>query len=153
MEQRTLTNHSRLESGNGVSHRNFEVLRSNASGGLTHVWREGEGRRQWHTAGPVVQLDGKGKPVDNQQPFGQPVLLGTSFNRDFEVIYVNTDGDIVGWHYAQSRDRWYRHANGHFSGFQLQGYPGFVQMDDASFSLVVRTSTGALQEVSPLSLS
>ncbi|KAK4466825.1 hypothetical protein QBC42DRAFT_318930 [Cladorrhinum samala] len=133
------------ESGNGATHRNFEVLRSNGTGGLTHVWRRGESPYPWSTAGQVVRLS-NGVPRTGQIPYGQPVMLGSSFNRDFEVVYVNSDGRLVEWHYSQNADRWYHHIDVPFGGTTLRGFPGFAQLDDASFSLVVRTSTGSLEE-------
>lgn len=85
--------------------------------------------------------DGKAY-LAGQDVYGQPVLIGSSFNRDFEVVYVNKGGNLVSWHYSQSAPGWYYLGNSSFGG--LEGYPGFTQLDDSSFSVVVRTNLGGV---------
>lgn len=139
------------ESGNGLWHRNLELVRSNATGSLTQGWYQGEPPYQWNlVADPnkgaqILAMSDDGKSVlPGQSVYGQPVLTGSSFNRDFELVYVNTGGELVSWHYSQSAPGWYYLGT---SGIgNLQGYPGFTQLDDSSFSAVVRTNVGGLQE-------
>ncbi|KAK3361504.1 hypothetical protein B0T24DRAFT_538893 [Lasiosphaeria ovina] len=136
------------ESGNGATHRNYEMVRSNATGGFTHVYRQGEAPNKWAVVQPVFELNAtSGKPIDGSTVFGQPVITGTSFNRDYEVVYVSTKGTLETWHYSQNVHYWYYTTSPNFVGLTLRGYPGFVQMDDSSFCVVARTSTGALQEL------
>ncbi len=136
---------ARYESGNGVNHRNFELVRSNATGGLTWVYRSGDNPQAWHLVKPMLAVDDKNVSLPGQNAVGQPVLTGSSFNRDFEVVFVNTGGFLSSWHYSQSWNDWFYLGQSPFGG--LQGNPGYTQMDDSSFSLVVRTTSGSLQEV------
>src|SRR5436305_8205213 len=60
------------QGGNGATHRNFEMVRTNPTGGLTQVYRGGEAPFTWATAGQLVIKDNNGNPVTGQYVQGQP---------------------------------------------------------------------------------
>ncbi|KAK0729609.1 hypothetical protein B0H67DRAFT_630235 [Lasiosphaeris hirsuta] len=130
------------QSGSGKAHRNFEVVRADPAGAMSHVSRKGEAPYGWFQTKAAAALP-NGVMVEGQTAYGQPVITGTSFNRDYEVVYVSTTGSLIMWYYSQSQNKWVYNERG-LEG--LEGYPGFVQTDDSAFSLVVRTSSGNLQE-------
>jgi hypothetical protein len=84
--------------------------------------------------------------MDGQTAHGQPAVMGSSFNRDFQVFYVTKNGALAHWYYSETRPGWFN-TGPYYLGDSLAGYPGLTQLDDSSFSVVVRTSTGALHEV------
>jgi hypothetical protein len=139
------------QGGNGATHRNFEMVRADPAGGLTQVWRLGESPYTWSVSGQLVANDGNGNPQQGQYVNGQPSMLGSSFNRDFEVLFWGDHGTLNHWYYSESRPGWF------FTGTlnypwpavqdQFAGYPGFVQTDDSNFAIVVRNSDGSLWEV------
>jgi hypothetical protein len=129
----------------------FEMVRANPAGGLTQVYRMGDSPYTWSVVQQLVVDDSKGNPVTGQYVQGQPSMLGSSFNRDFEVLYWGDSGTLNHWYYSETNGRWF------FTGTlnyplpavqnQFTGYPGFVQTDDSSFAIVVRNSDGSLWEV------
>ena len=84
---------------------------------------------------------------DGKAIYGQPVAMGSSFNRDFELVYVGLDGTLNHWYYSQARPGWFSTGTVGLVDW-LAGFPGFVEMDDSSFSVVVKTSEASLHEVS-----
>jgi hypothetical protein len=76
---------------------------------------------------------------------GQPVITGTSFNRDFEVLYWSEGGYLQHWYFSQTSQQWL--FTGTSGWGQIAGYPGFVQTSDSNFAIVVRNSDGSLYEV------
>lgn len=134
------------QSGNGATHRNFELVRTNPTGGMTQVYRIGESPYTWSEVGQLVIKDSNGNPITGQYVNGQPVMLGSSFNRDFEVIYWGDHGTLNYWYYSEDRPGWFfTGAWTEWSNFA--GYPGFVQTDDSNFAVVIRNSDGSLYEV------
>jgi hypothetical protein len=139
------------QSGNGATHRNFEMVRADPAGGITQVYRIGEAPYTWSVVGQLVANDGNGNPQQGQYVNGQPSILGSSFNRDFEVLFWGDHGTLNHWYYSETRPGWF------FTGTlnypwpavqnQFAGYPGFVQTDDSNFAVVVRNSDGSLWEV------
>jgi hypothetical protein len=74
------------QSGNGFSHRNFELVCANPKGGIDQLWRDGDSHL-WAAGATLVALDSNGKPQPGQFVTGQPSFTGSSFNRDFEVLF------------------------------------------------------------------
>ena len=75
--------------------------------------------------------------------------MGSSFNRDFQVFYTTQDGRLDHWYYSETRPGWFQ--TGPYSLAEgLSGYPGLTQLDNSAFSVVAKTSSGALKEVSSL---
>jgi hypothetical protein len=124
------------------------MVRANPSGGLTQVWRDGDAPYSWAVAN---QLVAGSPPQTGQYVNGQPSMLGSSFNRDFEVLFWGDHGTLNHWYYSETRPGWFFTGtlNYPWPGVQNQfaGYPGFVQTDDSNFAVVVRNSDGSLWEV------
>jgi hypothetical protein len=139
------------QGGNGAVHKNFEMMRANPAGGLTQVWRDGSSW-VWSVGSNWVALDSAGKPQVGQYVNGQPSMLGSSFNRDFEVLFWGDSGTLNHWYYSETRGGWYFTGQLNYPAPAVQnsfsGYPGFVETDDSNFAIVVRNSDGSLWEVS-----
>jgi hypothetical protein len=135
---------SMLQSGNGETHRNFEMLLAlnrSADGGFAHLSRDGV-TGKWSVASRV---GGRSKPV------GQPVIIGTSANRDLAAMFLDEEKNLQQWSYSQTGRTWAQTAT--IDGGKMAGFPGMAQDDDSAFILVVRHADGTLNEVSPLLIS
>ena len=131
---------SMLQSGNGDTHRNFELLLSEPTGsGFTHVSRDSNTT----TWSKVSEIEGSGLT-------GQPAIVGTSFNRDFHAVAVDKDQTLRQWAYSQSAKKWSSVAT--IEGKDINGFPGVAQSDGTQLILVVKHADGTLNEVSPTSL-
>lgn len=127
------------QSGNGATHRNFEMVRNLGGGVLEQVWRNGGdgGNFAWGVAGKLLA---KGPNVN-----GQPVMTGTSMNRDFELLYWQDGGYFNHWFYSQISGNWFNtglQGNGH-----IAGYPGFTELSDSTFIVAARNDDGSMWEV------
>jgi hypothetical protein len=136
------------QSGNGATHRNFELVRSGGAAGIKHVWRNGgeNGDYSWHVASNLLYTDEWGQ-VFGDKVVGQPVITGTSFNRNFEMLYWESTGWLQHWYLNQADGHWY--STGAQGNGRTAGYPGFTQLADSSFAVAVRNTDGTLYEVSP----
>ena len=85
--------------------------------------------------------------MDGNTPYGQPAVFSSSFNRDFELVYAGTNGKLYHWYYTEARPGWF-YTGAIDTVDWIAGYPGYTQTDDSFFSVVARTSWGALHEVS-----
>ncbi len=128
---------TRFESGNGNKHRNFELFRSNGTAGITQVWRGGDGPLTWASGGLLAS---------GSAPRGQPAAMGSSFNRDFQIVYTTKNGQLDHWYYSETRPGWF-HTGPYWLSDSLAGFPGLTQLDNSAFSVVARTSAGGLKEV------
>jgi hypothetical protein len=137
------------QSGNGATYRNFELVRSGGAAGIKHVWRNGgeNGDYSWHVASNLLYTDEWGQ-VFGDKVVGQPVITGTSFNRNFEMLYWESTGWLQHWYLNQADGHWY--STGAQGNGRTAGYPGFTQLADSSFAVAVRNTDGTLYEVSPL---
>lgn len=135
------------QSGNGATHRNFELVRAGNPIGFTYVSRIGEPPFSWSVVSREVAYDTSNPPniIPGQTVMGQPVITGTSFNRDFEVLYWSEGGYLQHWYFSQTSQQWL--FTGTSGWGQIAGYPGFVQTSDSNFAIVVRNSDGSLYEV------
>lgn len=129
---------SMLQSGNGDTHRNFELLVSEPTGsGFAHVSRDSNTT----TWSKVSKIEGSGLN-------GQPAILGTSFNRDFHAVGVNKDQTLRQWAYSQSAKKWSSVST--IEGKGIDGFPGLAQSDGTHLVMVVKHADGTLNEVSPV---
>lgn len=125
-----------LQSGNGKSHRNFELLvRETSEAGFTHISRDGD-TATW------AKVSG----VEGESLLGQPAIAGTSFNRDFHAVGVDKDQTLRQWAYSQSRKRWSQVSS--IEGKGIDGFPGLAQSDGSQLVVVVKQADGSLNEVS-----
>ncbi len=128
-------------SGNGASHRNFELaLSSSNATGFAHMSRDGD-TLEWSIVDAVAG-------GSDTRCVGQPLITGTSFNRDIEVICRDGEHGLQQWTYSQAGAKWSSMTVAAPGRTDLEGYPGFVQADDSSFALVIRHKGGMLNEVS-----
>lgn len=135
--KRRLHNGNLFESGNGALHRNLEVVGSNSSRVL-HRWREGGPPWTWGTAASFAT-----------DAAACPTLTGSTFNRNFEVVYITTGGRLHHWWTGGSgTGPW--NDGGIFGPTGCNGVPGFVQGDynaPGNFEVVVSIGGGKLQHV------
>jgi hypothetical protein len=126
-----------VESGNGPQYRNFEMLATVPGGGrVQHWWRDNSASGfPWHTA---------------YAPFGGdaaacPTLTATTYNRNFECVYMTTGGRLHHWWLDQTNPHW--NDGGVFGPNDAAGVPGFIQGNygkPGNFEVVVRTRDGRL---------
>ncbi|KAL2272003.1 hypothetical protein VTJ83DRAFT_1374 [Remersonia thermophila] len=129
-----------LQSGNGETHRNFELLLPRPSAaGLYHVSRDGDSGK-WTEA----------RPVDRETRLsGPPVFIGTSLNRDFHAVGLEANGTLRQWAYGQASrtwELWPYSALGEVAGEEIDGVPGLVQSDGSYLIMVVRHADGTINE-------
>ncbi|KAH6839508.1 hypothetical protein B0I37DRAFT_408920 [Chaetomium sp. MPI-CAGE-AT-0009] len=125
---------SLLQSGNGETHRNFELLLSEPTGsGFAHVSRDSN-TTQWSKVSDI-----KGNSL-----VGQPAIVGTSFNRDFHAVGVDADRTLRQWAYSQSAKEW--SAVSAIEGKKIDGFPGLAQSDGTQLVIVVKHADGTLNE-------
>lgn len=126
-----------LQSGNGNTHRNFELLLSDPrTASLAHVSRDGH-TLEWSMVSSL--------PVTTGSIVGQPSIIGTSFNRDFHAAWVDsTNHTLQHWVYSQSTASWSHRST--ISSHNITGIPGLVQADDSSLVVVVKHADGSLNE-------
>lgn len=133
--KRRMHNGGMLESGNGASHRNFELLTTGAGNKVQHWWRDNS------TAG---------FPWNKGVNFGNdaaacPTFISTTFNRNFESVHLTTSHSLHHWWYRQPSGPW--NDGGIFGPPDTAGIPGFIQGNygaPGNFEVVVRTSDSKL---------
>jgi hypothetical protein len=140
-----------IQSGFGQYHKNFELVRASPNGGFTHIWRQDTPPYTWYRGETAVRKE-DGTIVPGQWVIGQPLILSSSFNRDFEVMYLSNENLLKHWYYSQNARQWFDLAKSGKDGYgtDVGGYPGYVQTDDSNFALVVRRTDGSLVEASTL---
>ncbi|SPQ26231.1 d14614d7-7edf-49d7-b461-6d902ee31df1 [Thermothielavioides terrestris] len=125
---------SMLQSGNGDTHRNFELLVGNPNAtGFTHISRDGTSAK-WSKVS-TIQSNGL---------LGQPAIIGTSYNRDFHAVAVNKDQTVQLWAYSQSGMNWSQIST--IDGKAIDGFPGLTQGDGSQLIMVVKHADGTLNE-------
>ncbi|QKV95169.1 peptidase C1A [Streptomyces sp. NA02950] len=134
--KRRLHNGNLYESGNGATHRNFEMLATAEGRRIRHWWRD-------NTA--------TGFPWAQASEFGLdaaccPTLTSTTFNRNFESVHLTDAGRLHHWWLDQNSGKW--NDGGIFGPANAAGVPGFIQSNygaPGNFEVVVRLGTGVLQ--------
>jgi C1A family cysteine protease len=135
--KRRVHNGNMIESGNGSQYRNFEMLATVAGGGqLQHWWRDNSTSGfPWHTAYPPFAGDAAVCPT----------LTSTTYNRNFECVYMTIGGRLHHWYLDQNTHQW--NDGGVFGPQDVAGVPGFIQGNygkPGNFEVVVRTRDGRL---------
>lgn len=131
LTRRRLHNGCLFESGQGSEHRDFELLAKD--GAELQEWRrDGSHPYPWNTgsrfAADVASF---------------PTYTSTTFDRNFEAIYVTDADRLHHWWYGRGDHQW--HDGGVFGPNDATGMPGFIQGNygkPANFEVVVGTSTG-----------
>ena len=121
------------ESGDGSHHRNFEVWAHVHHHAIRHYWRDGVSL-QWSVA--ETQAD---------DCASTPTVTGTTYDRNFEMVYQTTKGRLHHRYFDQASQQW--EDGPIFGPHDVAGIPGFVQGDyeaPGNFELVVRTARGEL---------
>ncbi|KAK4195341.1 putative dipeptidyl-peptidase 1 [Triangularia verruculosa] len=126
-----------MNSGNGETHRNFELLLSDLDRGIMHLSRDGD-TGKWSSVSQLATTDEK------LSVRGQPSIIGTSRNRDFHAVALTEDNNIQQWTYSQSSKKWSQLSG--FGQSKVDGFPGLVQSDDSSLVVVVKHTDGTLNE-------
>lgn len=124
-----------LESGNGAAHRNFEMLATYGNQ-VRHWWRNNQAA---------------GLPWAAAYTFGTgdatvcPTHIATTYNRNFECVYLTTGRRLHHWWFNQASPSW--NDGGIFGPTDAAGVPGFIQGNygaPGNFEVVVRTLDGRL---------
>lgn len=135
--KRRLHNGNLYESGNGALHRNLELVGSNGSR-VQHRWREGGAPWTWGAASSFAS-----------DAAVCPTLIGTTYNRNMELIYTTTGGRLHHWWTGGGGSGpW--NDGGVFGPTGCTGVPGFVQGDynaPGNFEVVVSVAGNRLQHV------
>ncbi|GAB1320992.1 hypothetical protein MFIFM68171_11202 [Madurella fahalii] len=127
---------SMMQSGNGETHRNFELLVADPNTArFTHVSRDGDSM-EWSIVSEVQ--------AGNAKFIGQPAIVGTSFNRDFHAVGADENGALQQWVYSQSEKKWSKVST--IQDRNIDGFPGMVQGDSSELVVVVKHSDGTLNE-------
>lgn len=125
--KRRMHNGNLYESGNGSMHRNLEVVGANGSR-VQHRWREGSAPWTWGTASAFAT-----------DAAACPTLIGTTYNRNMEIVYTTTGGRLHHWWTGGGGSGpW--NDGGVFGPAGCTGVPGFVQGDynaPGNFEVVV----------------
>ncbi|KAF1995332.1 cysteine proteinase, partial [Amniculicola lignicola CBS 123094] len=127
--------------GEGAWYHSFLLVRKGTTNsGFTELMRLGgqPGEPQWQTWVSCVW---------DADMVGQPTIIETSFNRNFEFIYWSKDGRLGHWYYSHNQLQWFsagKHMNDHHLNGRIEGYPGFTQLSDSSFAITCRTKEGGL---------
>jgi hypothetical protein len=135
--KRRLHNGNLYESGNGALHRNFEVAGA-AGSRVLHRWREGGPPWAWSAASSFAA-----------DAAVCPTLIGTTYNRNLELVYRTTGGRLHHWWTGGGgRGPW--NDGGVFGPADCVGVPGLIQADygtPGNFEVVVLVGGGQLQLV------
>ena len=122
-----------VESGNGASHRNFEMLLSAKNGALQHWWRDNsKSGYPWAKAYA---------PFGNDAAPTWPTLTETTFNRNFEAVCLTTSKRLRHWWFDENTKKW--NDGGIFGPTDAAGLPGFIQGNfgaPGNFEVVVGTN-------------
>ncbi len=122
-----------IESGNGSMHRNFEMLLPANQGQLAHYWRDNSVNTfPWSLASTFGSGDAAAT---------WPTLTQTTYNRNFETVYLTVNNRLHHWFFDQASGQWLEGPV--FGPTDAQGIPGFIQSNygaPGNFEVVVATS-------------
>lgn len=143
------------ESGDGTNHRNFEVWAPGPGNAIRHYYRDGQ-TLNWTLAETLPQVNLA--PNFNTSGYdcaAVPTVLGSTYFRNFEVLYQTTSGELRHCYFDQLANQW--NDAGPFGPMDSQnkliphwckGVPGFIQINvgaPGNFEVVVRNSKGELE--------
>jgi hypothetical protein len=124
--KRRAHNGNLYESGDGALHRNFETWSQAPGGALRHYWRDGSSL-QWALA----------ETLENDCA-SNPAVTGTTYNRNFEMVYRTTANRLHHRYFDQSSGKWFDSPI--FGPTNVAGSPGFIQSDFGSLAQPEKTS-------------
>lgn len=133
--KRRIHSGSMYESGDGGGHRNFELVTVTKSGQICHRWRDnGTAGYPWAIAETFGPSDG----------VGMPSFTGTTYNRNFELVYRTNGGSLHHYFFDQNSKTW---NDGGTFGANILDEAGFIQGNygaPGNFEVVVMTTGGKL---------
>ncbi len=132
--KRRLHSGNMIESGNGAAHRNFEMLAT-----------AGSQVRLWWRDNSVAGFPWRAAHLFGNDAAACPTLTATTYNRNFECVYLTTSRHLHHWFFDQAAQAW--RDGGIFGPPDAAGIPGFIQGNygaPGNFEVVVRTSDGRL---------
>jgi hypothetical protein len=144
--KRRVHNGNFFESGNGTYHRDFEVWSPGPGGAIRHYTQNGK-TLVWTLAEtlPEVSLP----PAFSMKGYdcgGIPTVLGSTYFRNYEVVYPTTGAQLRHFFYDQVGEQW--HSSRPFGPTDTDGVAGFIQIDigaPGNFEVVVHRSAGVLE--------
>lgn len=125
-----------VESGDGATHRNFELVALINGTQVAHWWRD-------NTASgyPWARAEVFANDVNSR-----PTLTETTYNRNFELVYVTTGNRLHHWYFDQTGGQW--NDGGVFGPTDAATActPGFIESNygPGNFEVVVSTQDGKL---------
>jgi C1A family cysteine protease len=128
-----------IESGDGDLHRNFEMVATANGTQVQHWWRD-------NGSGGATS----GYPWAKAELFANdaavcPTFTGTTYNRNFELVYRTTGNRLHHWFFDQTSKSW--GDGGIFGPTDATGIPCFIQSNygaPGNFEVVVSTADGKL---------
>jgi hypothetical protein len=141
------------ESGDGTNHRNFEVWTAGPKNTVRHYYRDG-GTGIWKLAETLASVS-LPSGTNGYDCDGAPTAIGSTYFRNFEVIYKTTGGkDAQGvtapmlhhFLFDQLTGKWV--DRGTFGPTDVDGVPALIQSNDGgpgNFEVVVRRANGQLE--------
>jgi hypothetical protein len=132
------------ESGNGAVHRDFEVFAPAPNNEIRHYNRDGKSLN-WTLEETLPQV---GLPAGKTgyDCAGIPSIIGSTYFRNFELIYPTTNKMLHQCFFDQLSNKWV--DRGTFGPTDTAGVPGFIQINvgaPGNFEVVVRRETGVLE--------
>ena len=124
--KRRAHNGNLYESGDGALHRNFEMWSSAPGHAIRHYYRDGSSLN-WALA-----------ETQANDCAGSPAVTGTTYNRNFEMIYRTTPNRLHHRYFDQSTSKW---LDGPIFGpTDVAGDPGFIQSDFGALAQPEKTN-------------
>lgn len=118
--KRRAHNGNLYESGDGALHRNFESWSVAPGAAIRHYWRDGSSLN-WALA-----------ETQANDCASTPAVTGTTFNRNFEMVYRTTANRLHHRYFDQSSGKW--EDGPIFGPTNVAGNPGFIQGSDGSLA-------------------
>jgi hypothetical protein len=133
--KRRTHNGAMIESGDGALHRNFELVALSSQDSFTHWWRDNSAPSLPWAKAEVLGADVGAFP---------PTFTGTTYNRNFELVYPTVSGQLRHWWFDQGAQKWNegeRFASG------VSAPVGFIESSygPGNFEVVYCTDRGQLQ--------
>jgi hypothetical protein len=126
-----------IESGNGGFNNNFEILATGGNGKqIRHWWRDNA-----RSGFPWAQA-----ALFANDAAVCPTFTATTYNRNFELVYLTTGRRLHHWFFDQASRRWIDGGIFGPSG-DAYGVPGLIQSNfgtPGNFEVVVKTTDGKL---------
>jgi len=152
--KRRMHNGVLYESGDGQYHRNFEVWTPGPGHVVRHYYRDGSSGN-WALAETLPEVTLPPGLATGYDGNGIPAATGSTYFRDFEVVYPTTGGKLSTgaaapmlhhFLYDQLAGKWI--DRGLFGPTDVDGIPAFIQTNagaPGNFEVVVRRATGQLE--------